>query len=296
METFYSRPYGNDKNKNRIDIDMEGYRIEPVGTTDVALCESQKLLQLVFEKRVTKFSFDYIKWLYVENPVGNVVGFNAYFGKELVAHYVAMPIYMVVNGERTLGLLSLNTATHPEHRGKKLFSVLAEKTYNFAAEKGFKFVIGVANANSTHGFVKNLHFQLIGPLIFKIGVGTKIFPRREYSYTRYWDKDIMNWRMKNPSMTYYKNDSLIVSPIMVGFKKLVCSHGAELTMRPRLHLRPFNLYIGYGADLSKGFYVNTPKFIKHSPFNLIFRDLTNGLLPEINKSNILFELIDFDVA
>ena len=106
----------------------------------------------------------------------------------------------------------------------------------------------------------------------------------------------MDWRLRNPSMKYYKNGNLIVSPIKVGFKKLVCHNGSDLVTLPQLHLRPLNLYIGYGANPNKGVYVNLPKFIEHSPFNLIFRDLSCGTLPEITKDNILFELIDFDVA
>jgi hypothetical protein len=107
---------------------------------------------------------------------------------------------------------------------------------------------------------------------------------------------MMDWRLKNPSMKYYKNVGIIVSPIKVGFKKLVCHNCAELVSLPKLHLRPLNLYVGYGADLGKGLYVNLPKFIERSPFNLIFRDLTGGSLPEMMPDNILFELIDFDVA
>lgn len=92
------------------------------------------------------------RWQYADNPVGKIVGFNAYMGNLLAAHYVTMPIYMNIEGEKTLGVLSLNTATHPEHRGKRLFTILAEKSYQYAAENGYKFVIGVANAQSTHGF------------------------------------------------------------------------------------------------------------------------------------------------
>ncbi len=272
------------------------YRIEQVKVDDESLKESQNLLQLVFEERANKFSFDYLKWQYAENPVGTIIGFNAYMGNVLAAHYVTMPIYMNIEGQKTQGVLSLNTATHPDHRGKRLFSILAEKTYQYAADNGYKFVIGVANANSTHGFIKNLKFKLIGPLKFKVGIGTKIYLQHDFTYMHYWDKEIMDWRLKNPSMEYYKNGDLIVSPIKVGFKKLVCCNGVDLVTLPTLHLHPFNLYIGYGADLNKGFYVNLPKFIEHSPFNLIFRDLTNGTLPEVTKDNILFELMDFDVA
>ena len=275
---------------------MDDYRIEQVKVDETSLRESQALLQMVFEEHADKFSFEYLKWQYAENPVGPIVGFNAYMGDVLAAHYVTMPIYMNIEGEKTLGVLSLNTATHPEHRGKKLFSILADRTYEYAAENGYKFVIGVANANSTHGFIKNLKFKLIGPLTFKIGVGTNIYPQCDYTFTRYWDKEIMDWRLKNPSMEYYRDGDLIVSPIKVGFKKLVCHNGADLVTLPKLHLRPFNLYIGYGANTDKGVYVNLPKFIKRSPFNLIFRDLTEGTLPEVTKENILFELMDFDVA
>lgn len=272
------------------------YRIEQVKTDEHSIREIQQLLQLVFEKNASKFSLDYLKWQYLENPAGPVVGFNAYKDDVLAAHYETVPVFMNINGEKTLGLLSKDTATHPDHRGKHLFTVLAEQTYQYASENGYKFVIGVANANSTPGFIKHLKFKLIGPLDFKIGMGTGIYPQRDYIYTRYWDKEMMEWRLKNPSMKYFKNGNIIVSPIKVGFKKLVCHNGAELVSLPKLHLRPLNLYIGYGADFGKGLYVNLPKFIERSPFNLIFRDLTGGSLPEMTPENILFELIDFDVA
>lgn len=272
------------------------YRIELVRTDEEALKEIQHLLHLVFPNRVDKFSVEYLKWQYADNPVGPIVGFNAYMGDVLAAHYVTMPIYMNIEGKKTLGVLSLNTATHPDHRGKRLFTILAERTYQYAADNGYKFVIGVANANSTHGFIKHLGFKLIGPLTFKVGVGSNLYPQKDYTFTRYWDKDIMDWRLKNPSMKYFKNGDMIVSPIKPGFKKLVFHDSEGLVSLPNLHGRPFNLYIGYGADLSKGIYCGIPKFIEHSPFNLIFRDLTNGSLPEVTKDNILFELIDFDVA
>ena len=110
------------------------YRIERVKTDDRAIQEATDLLNLCFPKSTDIETFDYVKWEYAENPVGNIVGFNAYMGEELAAHYVTMPIYMIIEGKKTLGLLSLNTATHPNHRGKRLFTILAERTYEYAAE------------------------------------------------------------------------------------------------------------------------------------------------------------------
>ena len=272
------------------------YRIEQVKVDETSLQEILELMRLAFEGHAEKFNLEYMRWQYADNPVGKIVGFNAYMGDVLAAHYVTMPIYMNINGQKTLGVLSLNTATHPEHRGKRLFTLLADKTYEYAAENGYKFVIGVANAQSTHGFLKHLKFKLIGPLTFKVGIGQNLYQREDYIYTRYWDKEIMNWRLKNPSMEYFKNGDMIVSPIKPGFKKLVYHDKDNLVSLKKLHGRPFNLYIGFGADLSNGVYCGVPKFVEHSPFNLIFRDLTDGTLPEVTKYNILFELIDFDVA
>lgn len=272
------------------------YRIEQVKVDEASLQEILELMCLAFEGHAEKFNIEYMRWQYADNPVGKIVGFNAFMGDVLAAHYVTMPIYMNIEGKKTLGLLSLNTATHPDHRGKRLFTILAEKTYEYAAENGYKFVIGVANAQSTHGFLKHLKFKLIGPLTFKIGMGQNLYKRTDFTYTRYWDKDIMDWRLKNPSMEYFKNGDMIVSPIKPGFKKLVYHDKDGLVSLRKLHGRPFNLYIGYGADLKRGVYCGVPKFVEHSPFNLIFRDLTNGTLPEVTKDNILFELIDFDVA
>lgn len=272
------------------------YQIRKVGTEDKDLEEIRQLLHLSFPNRKDKFSIAYLNWQYADNPVGSIVGFNAYMDDVLAAHYVTMPIYMTIEGEKILGLLSLNTATHPEHRGKRLFTVLAEKTYEYAAENGYKFVIGVANANSTHGFIKHLGFKLIGPLTFKVGVGINIYQRNDYTFSSCWDKDTIEWRLKNPSMEYYKNGDMIVSPIKPGVKKLIYHDKDGLVSLNKLHGRPINLYIGYGANLSKGFYCGVPNFVEHSPFNLIFRDLTDFKFPEVTKDNILFELIDFDVA
>ena len=51
----------------------------------------------------------YLEWLYFSNPLGNVVGFDAMDGEVLAAHYACIPTRI----GNSLGLLSLNTATHP---------------------------------------------------------------------------------------------------------------------------------------------------------------------------------------
>src|SRR5437016_3089868 len=83
-----------------------------------------KFLSEVF-KGTTKYSEDFLDWQYYQNPQGNVVGYDAYLGDQLAAHYVTIPVLFLYEGKEVKGLLSLNTATHEKHQGKGLFTKLA---------------------------------------------------------------------------------------------------------------------------------------------------------------------------
>lgn len=271
------------------------YTISQVEVDDKSLLDILDILQKSFPDS-TKFSIDYLKWQYAQNPIGNIVGFNAFYGDTLAAHYVAMPITMTLFGVKRKGLLSLNTATHPEHRGKRLFSILADRTYKYAAENGFEYVIGVANANSTHGFLKNLGFYLISPLNIKFGFGNKLFNDKEFQCHRDWNNELIEWRLNNPSNKYYFNNGVITAPLGFGGFKGIVGYvlSNKINVKDKCYFRPINLYVGLGADLSNGLYFVIPSFVKHSPFNLIFKDLT-GNIPIIKKEDIFFQLMDFDV-
>ena len=270
------------------------YIFKPTTTNEDSLRAVLELLILVFPK-TNKFTYEFVKWQYKDNPNGEVVGFDAYAGDVLAAHYATIPVVMNIYGKERKGLLSLNTATHPDHRGKRLFSVLAEKTIELAKERGYEFVIGAANANSTHGFLKKLGFYLISPLDVKIGFGNyKITPAVKCRVL--WSEEAYKWRSSNPSYSYYTNGNLLFANKATGVKAAIKSlSNNEVENTPTksfVILHPLNLYVGLGRV--GGFYANVPKFIERSPFNLIIRDLT-GEMPIIKKEDISFELFDYDV-
>ena len=146
------------------------YEIRSIDLSDQGIADASQLLNSVFPwaKWLTP---GYLHWEYNLNPLGPAVGFNAYLDGDLAGHYVVQPIKANLFGTITKGLLSMNTATHPNHQRKNLFTTLAEKTYDAAREEEYEFVIGVANANSTPGFVRRLGFQLVRPLDAKMGLG-----------------------------------------------------------------------------------------------------------------------------
>lgn len=70
------------------------------------------------------------------------------------AFYGVFPCLYNLNGKVILGAQSGDTMTHPQHRKKGLFYKLAKKTYELALKEGIKYIYGVPNGNSYHGFKK----------------------------------------------------------------------------------------------------------------------------------------------
>ena len=281
---------------------METNYIIEFGEYDNALL--QKVVNLFTDTFywTKKFSMKYLKWQYLDNPNGKVVSFNAFAENgELAAHYATIPINMMIAGKKEKGLLSLNTATHPNHQGHRLFTLLSDETSKYAARNGYKFVIGVANANSTHGFLKYLGFYMVAPLEFKIGMGD-IFksPIPENLNRVIWDKETLLWRLKCPEYKYSAAGNTIHGCRPEPLFHTNVAKIPEGISRDMLGVKKtfdlFNIYIGLGVNTKNGLYFNLPKFIKRSPFNLIFKDLTGGTLPKITKDNIFFQLLDYDVA
>ncbi len=277
------------------------YEIKQMSLSDKSLEEVKDLLHITFPNRKEKFSIDYLRWQYVDNPRGQVIAYNAYDKEgKLAAHYAVIPIEMVIDGKVIEGVLSLNTATHPDHRGKRLFTILAEYTYKRSQELGRKFVIGVANANSTHGFLKNLGFYLIAPLEVKVGLGS---PFKKSSYCEknyiYYDETTLRWRLRCPHFSYsFKGNAIYGKINMPLFHTAVALIPDGMNVA-KLGLKTtsacLNLYVGLGDRISNLFF-KLPRFIKRSPFNLIFKDISNGELPQITSENIIFRLLDYDVA
>lgn len=267
------------------------YDLRPIEIGNTAIIEMSELLSLVFPE-TKKFSPLFLQWQYAENPVGKVVGYNAYLDGELAAHYATIPVLWKINGTIKKGLLSLNTATHPDHRGKKLFTQLAEKTYEMGAELGYDFVIGVANANSTPGFLRKLNFQLVSPLDAHISLSPNSESNTDYKYVSQWDSESLLWRLQNPSNPYLKfNDSVFSNTHIGPLKAIMLNEKNELGFLLGKSLSLFKLHIGLNKK-PMGLTIKIPKKMQPSPLNLIYRSLSNNETPK--AKDISFGLIDFD--
>jgi GNAT superfamily N-acetyltransferase len=278
--------------------------LRPVTTGDADIAKISALLQAVFPGS-KHFTEEALRWQYRDAPDGQVVGFNAWQEDDLAAHYVAIPIEVVLNGKSEKGLLSLNTATHPAHQGKGLFTKLANATYALGAAQGFGFVIGVANANSTHGFIKKLGFQLIAPLRAMIGIGP--LPLRkgtgDVRYEQRRSQATLAWRLGHPTYRYHQarggSGEMLLSERTQFGCRFVMHPAMDIpsTEVPSVRKAPWRkLWIGLDPEMHwrGSLYVNIPMRFRPSPLNLIFKDLS-GQNRTLKADQVRFNALDFDI-
>jgi GNAT superfamily N-acetyltransferase len=284
---------------------MADYDLRPVDASDQGLVPVVQLLAGVFPD-AKHFTADVLRWQYKLNPIGEAMGFNAWHGEELAGHYVTIPMQATVNGKLEKGLLSLNTATSPAHQGKGLFTKLANATYAHAADAGYAFVAGVANANSTPGFLRKLGFELVSPLHAMIGAGT--LPRRDPqvvpAFAPSWDIASTTWRLQHPAYPYSayaeKGRSLVLSRrSQYGARYVLGELDTALptSVLPKESGTVFRkVWIGLDPAMRWGgkAFLNIPMRFRPSPLNLIFKDLT-GQGRKLDPRTVRWSPMDFDI-
>jgi hypothetical protein len=250
-----------------------------------------------------------LDWLYRQNPRGRVVGFNAWHQGLLAAHYALIPIMASFRGSEVKAGLSLNTATHPSYQRRGLFARLAEATYARARAEGMHHVIGVANANSTDGFVGKLGFQSVGQLEVRVGLEGPTLDSEvslpDTCWRRQWESDDLAWRLCNPAGDYRRRggdgcSSVLASTRTMGIQAVLMVTGdaerertIERTLSRTVGLGP-KMWIGRSRRLTPApLGLPLPEMLKRSPLNLVFRPLADPSLT-LDPWTVEFEAIDFD--
>lgn len=288
-------------------------RLAPLQLTDEALARYAALMAQVFPASA-RLDAAYLDWLYRRNPDGLAMGFDAWHGDELVAHYACVPCYLRLQGQTVSALLSLNTATHPDHRGQGLFTQLAQMTYEQAAAQGYAAIYGVANAQSTPGFVRKLQFALVEPLQVLLGLPpAKVAPGALMAHTRMaraWSDAAWTWRLACP-----RNPVQVLSRPDGGLTCLAPSHKpgilAQATLpnglAPRLQAgspatgwqgwpSPLRVFVGLwpGQAMRHPLAWPLPARLRASPLNLIYRPLGPSAPGQLSAGQTFMTFLDFD--
>ena len=282
-------------------------------------CDPQQLMRYVSLMKACfpgapKYDLPYFEWLYAANPDGPVLGFDAYEDGHLAAHYACVPARATVGGRDVRVLLSLNTATLAPFQGQGLFTILAQMTFDAAAAQGVDAVYGVANANSTHGFIRKLGFQLVRPLDALVGAGPLLRkpPTDGYgeSFQRRRSVRGLAWRCANPSSPVFYRHNADRMAYFSAVKGLPLSAYCETFFETDCKANLQAMGSATGASAKPSFarlflglhpkeialsrrYVPVPQWLKPSPLNLIYLSLS-GAVPALDGNAINFSYLDFD--
>lgn len=298
----------------------------------IDLQKTQYLLTHAFPKSEKFKGLEFLNWEYYGSPSGQVIQTNLDVSDTRVGHYAVIPQRWSINGIQIKVGLSLNTAISQNYRMKGNFTDLAERTFESARESGIDAIIGVANQNSTAGFVNRLGFTLLGSLETRILMrvvdkcSSKVksiskpqfltwFEDRENNFQnepglkRLWDSAEINWRISSPGLevSYFLFDeSMVIStvsmykgiPVSIILKVLTLSQNQRVNMRHvatatcRLHNTFFAIHSGFNSHVINSG-IPLPKRLLPSPLNLIVKPLTQLAKEQLSRPTT-FEFLDFD--
>jgi hypothetical protein len=254
------------------------YRIQPITASDEEITQIEYLFNQTLSKN--RINSEYLNWLYKENPDGLVIGYNAFFNDELIAHYAVIPTVLKFRNIEERWAWSLNTITHPEHQRKGLFTLLANKTLVKLKTLGYCGVLGVANKNSIHTFTQKLNFIILGKLNIFLNVYSKI-NYNKYVYRSFDDRMKENWRIKRIDKKYYK-DSTVKYKCFHVFSPIIRQN--EISLLKFLHL-----YIALKKPV-QFFGVKLPKFLRPTHWEAIAYSINT----QFPIADIQIEFLDND--
>ena len=263
-----------------------------------------KLYRKCFHKYPTKKNSVYFDWLYNQNPLGKFIGIDAFEGETLIGQVGGIPQEFNYMNEKIKTLLSINVCVDPKHRGKNLFSEMANRLVEYARDESYLYIIAVCNKFSTYTFKKSINMDYISSLDVLLGYGNlglhKFVAKNDYFF-QIWNQERIKWRINNPynKVTIYNEQSKLkfISSSVFSFIKTFAyldnkNYSLKLDKK-KTNILP-SLFLGLVPDIQKKKFINVPNFMKPSPLNFLIKDLKKGKT-EIKKSECLISYLDFDV-
>lgn len=188
--------------------------------------DEHKILGLFAQVIQREMSLDFWRWRFLEGPFGKGIIKLLFDGDKLIGHYAVIPMDVQVQDKLLKAVLSVTTMTHPDYSGQGIFTFLAEETYKFCQERGFKFVFGFPNRNSYPGFVRKLKWQDLGKMTLlekrlqpmterrpaRTRFSVKETKRFESTLNLLWDKVKRDYMVIVPRTEQFLNWRFVQSP------------------------------------------------------------------------------------
>lgn len=280
-----------------------GIEVGRIGISDAELTEASAFLRSAFP-HAKYLTPAYLRWQYAENPAGQAFGFEARRDGRLIAHFAALPMTAAIEGSPRRGALVVNGAVDPAHGGRKVAKETMARLYSEAPDRGFDFLVGVGNANSTGPLLNR--WRLVGQLEARLGFGLpgRLCDAPAPSFERLWTDEAIAWRLADPErrsrvcrrggaieVTVPSGRPGIAAVLYDGPDRWALERRAERGRAGAL----LRLWIGLdpALDWSRSRFLPIPRLLRPSPLNLVFKDVSGGsLFPD--PARVLFRAIDFD--
>ena len=282
---------------------MAGLELRAAEAADLAA--TAQLLALGFPG-ARKFSSEFLRWQYYDNPVGAPLSCNISDGAQLVGHLTGIPIEVALRGDTRLVTLIMNIAVHPAYRGRDLLKSLTAEVIAMSAARAHAGVVGVANQNSVAAFEHKLGFQNVAGL----DAFVEWLPHRitmqgalaDAEFAHRWSDASLAWRMNNPVNRLHivaeTADSLVVegrsSLPLLRARAVIPRCGLTLTA-PAYSLPRPALVIGLAprGTLKRRLAITIPARLRPSPLRLIYFDHEDRRA-QLHAERLLFNFLDFD--
>lgn len=136
--------------------------IDGLTLRDSTPSDCQKILSLFNNIFKMDRSETHWKWKFVDNPVNLYFAVVAEYEEEIVGHYALLPNWMVRNGSKILGGMTLDAMVHPNLGRKGLFVELANSLFSRLASENVELIYGFPNEKSFSVAVKKLGYRYMG--------------------------------------------------------------------------------------------------------------------------------------
>lgn len=116
-------------------------------------------------------SIDYWVWKHIENPFGASMVLVAENEGQLIGVRAMMRWIWQRGNDVFVSLRAVDTATHPDHQGRGIFTVLTQKMVDRTHDQDISFIFNTPNPKSLPGYLK-LGWTIAG----KLTIGVSFFP------------------------------------------------------------------------------------------------------------------------
>lgn len=264
-----------------------------------------ELYQRCFRNYPTKRSQTYFEWFYGKNPLGEYIGIDAVDVKKglQIGQVGGVPFEFNYNGKKIKVLQAVQICLDKNYRENGIFGKMAARLEDYAIEEKFSLIITIANKLARPAWEHTISMKYLTQLDVLLGYGSLGLDELEISddiFCSIWDKKRIHWRKNNPinKVSMFKKQKIkLFSPSVLSlfevFSFIKCKDLNLNFDKEKLKILP-NLFIGLAPQYKNNFfYLRIPEFLKPSPLNFLYKDISNENII-LNKKKCYFTYLDFD--